>query len=161
MAYSPRAADGHGGGGRTGGRYGSTFFDTQRTIYVGNLRFETREDTIKKFFEGYGPVTAVKLIYDKETGRSRGYGFVSFEDEQDASDALHDANNRELDGGRIRVNSARGPPGGTTDRGGFGGRGRGRWAGRGRGRASGGRRWVVRAGRRADVCLAGAGRQTD
>eukprot|EP00887_Chlorella_sp_A99_P006156 scaffold22.g6156.t1 len=152
MAYSPRAADGHGGGGRTGGRYGSTFFDTQRTIYVGNLRFETREDTIKKFFEGYGPVTAVKLIYDKETGRSRGYGFVSFEDEQDASDALHDANNRELDGGRIRVNSARGPPGGTTDRGGFGGRGRGRGGFGGPARYNSGGRGDFRGGRYGDRC---------
>ena len=76
-----------------------------------------------------------QLIYDKDTGKSRGYGFVSFSDERDASDALHDANNRDLDGGRIRVNSARGPPTMPDRAGGYGtfsgGRGRGRCGGPG------------------------------
>lgn len=63
-----------------------------------------------------------QLIYDKETGRSKGFGFVSFEDDRDARDALNDAGGRDLDGAAIKVNIAHGPATFPP----FAGRGRGR-----------------------------------
>ncbi|KAI3427976.1 hypothetical protein D9Q98_006366 [Chlorella vulgaris] len=98
--FSPR-----GGGGYTP-RAGQ---DASRTIYVGQLRYDTDERVIRKWFEAYGPVAAVKLIYDKETGRSKGFGFVTFDDDRDARDALNDAGGRDLDGAAIKVNIAHGP----------------------------------------------------
>ncbi|KAI7841756.1 hypothetical protein COHA_004622 [Chlorella ohadii] len=85
-------------------------YDPSKTIYVGQLRYDTDERTVRKWFEAYGPVNSVKLIYDKETGRSKGFGFVTFEDDRDALDALNDAGGRDLDGAAIRVNTARGTP---------------------------------------------------
>lgn len=76
----------------------------------------------------------MQLISDKETGRSKGFGFVSFADERDARDALHDANGRLLDGATIRVNFAHGPPG--PPMGGSGGGGGPPHLGRGRGRCA-------------------------
>ncbi|GAB4822689.1 hypothetical protein N2152v2_009735 [Parachlorella kessleri] len=117
--------------------------DVNKTIYVGNLRYDTEEKTVHDWFEKYyGPVSHVKMIYDKETGRSKGFCFVSFEDEQDATEALNDSNGRDLDGGIIRVNHARGPPSFPPGRRSFDGppRGRGGYVGgRGDGYGSGGR----------------------
>lgn len=69
--------------------------DVNRTIYVGNLRYDTEEKIVRDWFEKYyGPVSFVKLIYDKETGRSKGFCFVTFEEEADATEALNDSNGR-------------------------------------------------------------------
>ncbi|KAL4441515.1 hypothetical protein ABPG77_002019 [Micractinium sp. CCAP 211/92] len=99
--------------------------DPGRVVYVGQLRYDTDEKTVRRWFEAYGPVVSVKLIFDKETGRSKGFGFVTFEDERDARDALNDAGGRELDGATIKVNIAHGP-GSAPGFFGRGGRGGGR-----------------------------------
>lgn len=88
-----------------------------------------------------------QLIYDKETGQSRGFGFVTFDDDRDALDALNDAGGRDLDGAAIKVNTARGP-------GGFVASG----YGRGRGRCEGGQggRAAAPSGGAAPPCLTAA-----
>lgn len=106
--------------------------EPSRTVYVGQLRYDTDEKTVRRWFEAYGLVQSVKLIYDKETGRSKGFGFVTFEDDRDARDALNDAGGRDLDGAAIKVNIAHGP---SAMANGFGGgRGRGRMGNAGGGR---------------------------
>ncbi|PSC72464.1 50S ribosomal L28 [Micractinium conductrix] len=81
--------------------------DIARTLYVGNLRYDTEEVVVRRWFEVYGDVLAVKLIRDPNSKRSKGFGFVTFTSERDARDALNDAAGRELDGALIKVNVAR------------------------------------------------------
>jgi RNA recognition motif-containing protein len=88
-----------------------------KNLYVGNLAFSVTSDVLRKTFEQYGTVTSASVVTDRETGRSRGFGFVEMSDGGDAAiDAL---NNQELDGRRITVNEAR--P--RAERSGGGGRG--------------------------------------
>ena len=72
-------------------------------LYVGNLPFQTSEDELKVFFEKYGPVASVKIIQDRDTGRSRGFGFV----EMANSDSALSANNTSMNGRSITVTPAR------------------------------------------------------
>jgi RNA recognition motif-containing protein len=77
-----------------------------KNIYVGNLSFDSTEDSVRDIFEQHGTVTSVKLISDRETGRPRGFGFVEMEGE--GSDAAIQAlNGTELDGRAIKVNEAK------------------------------------------------------
>jgi RNA recognition motif-containing protein len=77
-----------------------------KNIYVGNLSFDSTEDSVRDIFEQHGTVTSVKLISDRETGRPRGFGFVEMEGE--GSDAAIQAlNGTELDGREIKVNEAK------------------------------------------------------
>ncbi|MCC5943946.1 MAG: RNA-binding protein [Bernardetiaceae bacterium] len=76
-------------------------------IYVGNINFKSSEDQIREVFEEFGEVTSVKIIMDRETGRSRGFGFVEMSDEDDAKDAIDELNGAEVDGKALVVNPAR------------------------------------------------------
>jgi RNA recognition motif-containing protein len=105
-------------------------------LYVGNLAFHTTEDTLMRTFAQLGDVVEAKLVIDRETGRSRGFGFVSMASADDAQRAINELNGADLDGRALRVNEAeerrpRGGGGGGGGGGGFrgndrGGRG-GRW----------------------------------
>ena len=77
-----------------------------KKIYVGNLPYSTSEDDLKEFFGECGEVEDVKIIMDRETGRSKGFGFVTF-DSNDAVTASLEKNNTELDGRSLRINIAK------------------------------------------------------
>jgi len=76
-------------------------------IYVGNLSYNTQEEDLKEMFEAYGEVESVKIITDKFSGRSKGFGFVEIADEAQALKSIEELNNSEVDGRNIVVNKAR------------------------------------------------------
>jgi len=77
-----------------------------KKLLVGNLSWNTRDDGLYEAFAQFGEVTDAKVITDRETGRSRGFGFVTFADEQAGQDAMSAMDGQELDGRPIRVNEA-------------------------------------------------------
>ena len=90
-------------------------------LFVGGLAWATRDETLKAHFEQSGEVTDAKVIMERDTGRSRGFGFVTFADADMAAKAREELNNTELDGRSIRVDTATERP--PRDGGGRGGRG--------------------------------------
>ena len=107
-----------------------------KNIFVGNLSFNTNEDEVRQLFEGYGQVDRVSIMTDRDTGRSRGFGFVEMNSNEDGEKAIAGLNGSQLGGRTINVNEARpkaervgGGGGGGRDRGGRGGGGgrRDRW----------------------------------
>jgi len=76
-------------------------------IYVGNLSYQTTEDDLRDSFENFGEVTSVRIIQDRATGRSKGFGFVEMPDEESAETAIAALNGKEFSGRNIRVNQAR------------------------------------------------------
>lgn len=76
-------------------------------IYVGNLNFKVNENDLEKIFTEYGTVSSVKIITDKFTGRSKGFGFVTMEDEAEANKAISELNGTTLENRDIIVNVAR------------------------------------------------------
>ncbi len=76
------------------------------TLYVGNIYFGLSEDQLKEVFERYGKVESVRIMKDNQTGRSRGFGFVSFENDQEAELAKNELDGAELGGRNLRVNYA-------------------------------------------------------
>ncbi|MBI4472841.1 MAG: RNA-binding protein [Acidobacteria bacterium] len=77
-----------------------------KKIYVGNLPFKTTEDELTSMFEQVGAVESVSIITDRETGRSKGFGFVSMSDD-DAEKAIAQFNGKEIGGRSLTVNEAR------------------------------------------------------
>jgi RNA recognition motif-containing protein len=73
-------------------------------LYVGNLSFHTSEDTLRDAFGQFGDVTEVRIVTDRETGRSRGFAFVSMADPRSASQAISQMNGAMVDGRDLRVN---------------------------------------------------------
>ena len=113
-----------------------------KNIFVGNLSFNTNEDELRQIFEGYGQVDRVSILTDRDTGRSRGFGFVEMASDEDGEKAIAALNGSQFGGRTINVNEARpksdrGGGGGGFGGGGGGGGGRGRGDRNGRG---GGRR---------------------
>ncbi len=113
-----------------------------KNIFVGNLSFNTNEDELRQIFEGYGQVDRVSILTDRDTGRSRGFGFVEMASNEDGEKAITALNGSQIGGRTINVNEARpkaerGAGGGGFGGGGGGGRDRGDRGGRGGG---GGRR---------------------
>ena len=100
-------------------------------LFVGGLAWATDDNGLRAAFEAHGDVTEAKVITDRDTGRSRGFGFVTFAQPEDAQTAMSEMDGVELDGRNIRVNEAkerRGGGGGGGRRGGGGGFDRGnRW----------------------------------
>jgi cold-inducible RNA-binding protein len=76
-------------------------------IYVGNISWDLTEEEIKSAFEAHGQVSTVKIITDKYTGRSRGFGFVEMPEKAEAEAAISNLNGKELKGREIVVNEAR------------------------------------------------------
>ena len=76
-------------------------------IYVGNLRYNLTEDALKEIFEEYGEVTVVKIIRDKFSGESKGFGFVEMTSADEAKKAIEELNGKDFDGRSLRVNEAR------------------------------------------------------
>src|SRR5690348_16385719 len=76
-------------------------------IYVGNLSFETTENDLQDLFEQHGTVNEVRLMMDRITGKSRGFAFVTMNDNAQASAALNGLNGHELSGRALTVNEAR------------------------------------------------------
>lgn len=105
-------------------------------LYVGNLSFQTTEDSLRAAFEAEGRVvTDVKIMLDRDTGRSRGFAFVEMGSEQDAQNAIQAMNGADVDGRPLRVNEAQPrQEGGRGGFGGGGGGGRGGFGGGGGGR---------------------------
>ncbi|KAJ0260518.1 Glycine-rich RNA-binding protein 8 [Hirschfeldia incana] len=117
--------------------------DVEYRCFVGGLAWATDERSLETAFSQFGELVDSKIINDRETGRSRGFGFVTFKDEKAMKDAIEGMNGQELDGRSITVNEAqsRGSGGGGGGRGGGGGyRGGGGGYGGGGGGYGGGRR---------------------
>ena len=98
-------------------------------LFVGGLSWDTGDQSLHQAFEAFGPVTEAKVITDRDTGRSRGFGFVTFQQSADAATARQEMDGSELDGRTIRVDEAndRGRGGGGGGGGGRRGGGGGRW----------------------------------
>ena len=99
-----------------------------KNLYVGNLSYSTTQERLQELFEEYGEVVSANVITDRETGRSRGFGFVEMSNEQEAQAAIDALNGQEVDGRSLTVNEARprAPRSDRGDRGDRGGRGGGR-----------------------------------
>jgi len=112
-------------------------------IYVGNLAYSTNDEALKSAFGAYGEVTSARVVSDRMTGRSKGFGFVEMPDRTQAQAAIDALNGKELDGRTLRVNESQPKPReerGGGFRGGAGGGGFRGGAGGGRGGRGGERR---------------------
>ena len=78
-------------------------------LYVGNLARSTTDEAVKSAFEQFGEVSSVRILFDRETRQSRGFGFVEMPQDDQAKEAMEKLNETELEGRRIRVNEAREP----------------------------------------------------
>jgi RNA recognition motif-containing protein len=105
-----------------------------RKLYVGNLTYETTGSDLQRLFEAHGTVQSAEVIADRETGRSKGFGFVEMGSDAEAQAAIQALNGQDLNGRQLTVNEAK--P--REDRGGGGG-GRGGYGGGGGGGGGGGR----------------------
>lgn len=94
-----------------------------KKVFVGGLSWNTENDSLREAFETFGEVTESRVITDRDTGRSRGFGFITFESAESASRAISEMDGTELDGRTIKVNEAQDKPR-DNNRGGGGG---GRW----------------------------------
>lgn len=102
-------------------------------LYVGNLSYRVTSEDLQEHFSAAGEVSSANVVMDRETGRSRGFGFVEMASEDGANNAIAQFNGQEYDGRNMVVNEARpredrgGRGGGGGGRGGYGGGGGGRW----------------------------------
>ncbi len=78
-----------------------------QNLFIGSLAYATTDDTLKAFFEQVGPVASARVITDRESGRSKGFGFVEMENDDDNQKAIDQLNGKELDGRAINVGLAR------------------------------------------------------
>ena len=96
-----------------------------KNLYVGNLSFQTTADDLREAFGQYGQVTRAQIISDRDTGRSRGFGFVEMSSASEADKAISSLNGHDVGGRQINVSEAKPREGGNTGRprsGGFSGR---------------------------------------
>src|SRR6186713_2587375 len=109
-------------------------------LYVGNLSFRVTSEDLHEYFAAAGAVESANVVQDRETGRSRGFGFVEMASEDEANGAIAQFNGQEYDGRNLVVNEARpreNGGGGGGGRGGYGGGGGGRGGNRGGGGGGG------------------------
>jgi cold-inducible RNA-binding protein len=103
-----------------------------RKLYVGNLTYGVTNDTLEQLFAAHGTVESAQVIMDRDTGRSKGFGFVEMKTDQEAQAAIAALNGKDMEGRSLTVNEARpkteggGRGGSAGGRGGFGGGGGGR-----------------------------------
>ena len=101
-----------------------------KRLYVGNLGYTVTSEELQELFEQYGPVRSAQVLSDRETGRSRGFGFVEMDNDADADSAIEHLDGNDHQGRRLNVNEARprtpGGGGGSGGGGGGGGYGGGR-----------------------------------
>jgi|TARA_B100001971_G_C18204666_1_gene546802 RNA recognition motif-containing protein len=76
-------------------------------VYVGNLPFSIDQEGLKGLFADYGEVEEVVVISDKFSGRSKGFGFITFKDEESAKKAISEMNDKEVEGRKLKVNEAK------------------------------------------------------
>jgi RNA recognition motif-containing protein len=81
-----------------------------KKIYVGNLSYNTYEDGLRSHFQSFGTVVSAKIITDRDTGQSKGFGFVEMGTEEEARAAISALNGQELDGRALKVNEAMDKP---------------------------------------------------
>ena len=103
-----------------------------KKLFIGGLSWDTTDEGLRQAFASYGEITEAKVITDRDTGRSRGFGFVTFAQNEDAKSAISKMDGTSLDGKTIKVNEAqeKSPRSGDRSGGGFGGGrggGRNRW----------------------------------
>jgi RNA recognition motif-containing protein len=114
-------------------------------LYVGNLAFQTSSYDLEELFAGIGTVESANVVEDRETGRSRGFGFVEMSSKEEGESAISELNGKEYNGRNLTVNEAKPREergGGGGNRGGGGGYGGGRGGNRGGGGGyGGGKRW--------------------
>ena len=113
-------------------------------LYVGNLSFDTSNQDLNELFGAHGTVESSNIIEDRETGRSRGFGFVEMSSKSEGEEAIAQLNGKEVNGRELKVNEAkpqasRGGGGGGGGRGGYGGGGGGGRGGYGGGGGGGNR----------------------
>lgn len=75
-------------------------------LFVGSLAWKTTNESLKEFFETVGKVVSARVVFDRQTGRSKGFGFVEFENEADAEKAMQELEGKDLDGRPIRISKA-------------------------------------------------------
>ena len=109
-------------------------------IYVANIPFKASEDELRELFEQHGEVASVKIIMDKETNRSRGFGFVEMNDSEAAKQAINELNGHSFLGKELLVNEAR-PKSDTPRSGGFNRGGGGGYGNRGGGGGGFNKKW--------------------
>ena len=78
-----------------------------KNLYVGNLSYDTTEDTLRTLFAEYGEIESVRLISDRYTGRSKGFAFVEMSTEQAAQEAISGLNGKQVDSREIKVDNAK------------------------------------------------------
>ena len=79
-------------------------------MYVSNLSFHTADDDLRKLFEQFGAVSSAKIITDRETGRSRGFGFVEMGNDDEAKEAIKGLNGKDIEGRALSVSVAKEKP---------------------------------------------------
>ena len=79
----------------------------QQNLFIGSLAYATNDDSLKAHFEQIGPVSSARVITDRDSGRSKGFGFVEFENDADNQKAVDQLDGKELDGRAINVSEAR------------------------------------------------------
>jgi RNA recognition motif-containing protein len=90
-----------------------------KKLYVGNLSYNTTEDGLRSLFSEFGSVASSKVIFDRDTGNSKGFGFIEMGTDEEAAAAITGTNGREYEGRQLRVNEAMDKP--RRERGGSGG----------------------------------------
>jgi len=98
-----------------------------KKLYVGGLSWDTNDQGLRQAFEQFGEISDAVVISDRDTGRSRGFGFVTFDEEDAAMEAISKLDGTALDGRNIKVNEAQDKPRRGGGGGGGGGGGRDRW----------------------------------
>ncbi|HYM95017.1 MAG TPA: RNA-binding protein [Chitinophagaceae bacterium] len=76
-------------------------------MYVSNLSFQTTDDSLRELFQQYGTVSSAKVITDRESGRSRGFGFVEMPEQKEAQEAMQALNNKQIEGRALSVSVAK------------------------------------------------------
>ncbi len=76
-------------------------------LFIGNISWDSTEESLKEFFSQVGEVVEVKIIYDRNTGRSKGFGFVTMGTPEEAQKAIDELNGKECDGRELRIDEAR------------------------------------------------------